>query len=72
MYVRRIFQNNTRCIARMNIHLVFYYIGITIIFLTHLMMAVMDKGMRTHALINLFAAACIAYYFMFREGYIKF
>jgi hypothetical protein len=56
----------------MNIHLVFYYIGITIIFLTHIMMAVMDKGMRTHALINLFAAACIAYYFMFREGYIRF
>lgn len=56
----------------MNIHLVFYYIGIAIVFFTHLLMVLKGGAMRSHALINLFAAACIAYYFMFREGYIKF
>ena len=29
-------------------------------------------SMRNHALINLFAATCIAYYFMNKEGYIRF
>ena len=56
----------------MNIHLVFYYIGIAIIFFTHLFMVFKSGGIRSHAVLNLFAAACIAYYFMFREGYIQF
>ena len=56
----------------MNIHLVFYYIGIAIIFFTHLFMVFKSGRMRSHAVLNLFAAACIAYYFMFREGYIQF
>ena len=30
------------------------------------------SGMRVHAVINLFAALCIAYYFMNKEGFIHF
>ena len=55
-------------------HLIFYYIGITIVFLTHIFMLIMPsmKGMRLHAVINIIGALCIAYYFMYREGFIKF
>jgi hypothetical protein len=53
-------------------HLIFYFIGIAIVFLTHASMLFKSPAMRTHALVNLFAAACIAYYFMHREGYIRF
>jgi hypothetical protein len=56
----------------MDIHLVFYYIGISIIFLTHAYMVAYMPSMRNHSLINLFAGACIAYYFMNKEGYIEF
>jgi len=56
----------------MNIHLVFYYIGIAIIFLSHSYMVVKMPSMRNHGLLNLFAAFCIAYYFMFKEGFIHF
>lgn len=54
-------------------HLIFYFIGIAIVFLTHAMMLVKNlPSINTHAAVNLFAASCIAYYFMHREGYIRF
>ena len=57
----------------MNIHLVFYYLGISIIFLSHIgMLFNKSPGARTHAAVNLFAAACIAYYFMDKEKFIHF
>lgn len=59
----------------MNVHLAFYYIGISIIFLSHIYMLVTDfhsDSMKVHAWINLFAALCIAYYFMNKEGMIDF
>jgi len=56
----------------MDLHLVFYFIGIAIVFLSHIVMLGGSDGMRNHALLNLFAAACIAYYFMNKEGYIHF
>jgi hypothetical protein len=55
----------------MNIHLVFYYIGISIVFLTHIYM-LSTPAMRTHAIINLVAACFIAYYFLNKEGFIRF
>jgi hypothetical protein len=57
----------------MNIHLLAYYIGIAIIFITHLYMLKDSKiDMRSHAIINLVGGGLIAYYFMNREGFIKF
>jgi hypothetical protein len=56
----------------MDIHLVFYYLGILIIFLSHITMAINPGPMRIHAYLNLFAAACIAYYFMNKENFIQF
>jgi hypothetical protein len=56
----------------MNYHLVLYFIGISIVFLSHLMMLGGSPGARNHALMNLFAGVCIAYYFMNKEGYIYF
>ena len=56
----------------MDIHLIFYFIGIAIVFTSHIMMLGSSGGARNHAYLNLFAAACIAYYFMNKEGYIHF
>ena len=53
----------------MNIHLVFYFLGISIVFLSHLIMLGGSPGARSHALTNIFAGCCIAYYFMNKEGY---
>jgi len=57
----------------MDLHLVFYYLGISIIFLSHIgMLFNKSAGARTHAAVNLFAGACIAYYFMNKEKFIHF
>ena len=56
----------------LTIHLISYYIGISIIFLTHIYMIVKMPTMMTHSIINLIAAIMIAYYFMHREGFIQF
>lgn len=55
-----------------DMHLVSYYIGISIVFLTHILMLFQMPSMKMHSLINLFAALMIAYYFMFREKIIGF
>ena len=59
----------------MEIHLLAYYIGIVIIFATHLRM-LMAGGFNAsmsmnHAVINLIAASLVAYYFMNKENMIK-
>ena len=53
----------------MDIHLIFYYIGIAIIVFSHAFM-LRVPSMRSHAILNLVAAACIAYYFLYTEGFI--
>jgi hypothetical protein len=55
----------------MDKHLIAYYVGIFIVFATHLLMYLKNPSMRAHSLINLVGAAAIAYYFMWREGYIR-
>ena len=49
-----------------NRHLIAYYTGIMIVFITHLFMLSMPN-MRAHAIINLIAALLIAYYFVDKE-----
>lgn len=57
-------------------HLLAYYIGIFIVFISHIYSLVFpDKpamSMKVHAYINVLAAILIAYYFMNKENYIKF
>ena len=55
----------------MDIHLLAYYIGILIVFATHIYLLV-GGHMTAHAGLNLLAGALIAYYFMNKEGFIKF
>ena len=56
----------------MDIHIALYYVGISIVFLSHITMAMNPGPMRIHAYVNLFAASCIAYYFMNKEKFIHF
>jgi hypothetical protein len=52
---------------------VFYYLGISIIFFSHIgMLFNKSAEARMHAAANLFAGACIAYYFMNKEKFIQF
>jgi len=55
----------------MDFHLLAYYIGIAIVFLTHIYLFLGGR-MTAHAGLNLAAAVLIAYYFMNKEGFIKF
>ena len=55
----------------MDFHLLAYYIGIAIVFATHLYL-VAKGGITAHAGINLLGASLSAYYFMHKEGFIKF
>jgi hypothetical protein len=55
----------------MDFHLLAYYIGIMIVFGTHIYL-IMKGGVTAHAGINLLGGALIAYYFMNKEGFIKF
>ncbi len=57
-------------------HLISYYIGILIIFFTHFIIVVNPSlklmDMKMHSYINIIGAMGIAYYFMYKENYIKF
>jgi len=55
-----------------DVHLVSYYIGISIIFLTHIFMLFQMPSMRMHSVVSLLAGLMIAYYFMFREKIINY
>ena len=58
-----------------DVHLISYYVGIVIVFVTHIYMLFSPMSpsiMQSHAIINIFAALCIAYYFMYKEKYITF
>ena len=59
----------------MDIHLIFYYIGILLIFLVNiyvLFARVSSKMISSYALVNLLGALFIAYYFMYTERFIYF
>jgi hypothetical protein len=58
----------------MDVHLILYYIGISIVFVTHVLMLVTSENpkMKMHAVINVVAGLFIAYYFMAKEKYITF
>jgi hypothetical protein len=56
-------------ISAANIHYAAYFLGLSIVIGSHV---ALYKKMTTHAQANLLAASMIAYYFMWREGMIKF
>jgi len=55
-------------------HLIAYYVGILIVFGSHVyMLSYPDKPLTTmaqHAYLNIFGALLIAYYFMYKENFI--
>lgn len=57
-------------------HLLAYYIGILIIFGSHIYILMYPDmpimNMTTHSYANIFAAILIAYYFMYKESFIAF
>ena len=59
----------------MDYHLTSYYIGIFIVFASHLYVLSkpgISTDIKIHSYVNILAALLIAYYFMHKEGYIKF
>jgi uncharacterized membrane protein len=58
----------------MDIHLVCYYIGIFIVFVSHAYTLFNNptEMMMKHSWLNIFAAILIAYYFMNKEEFIDF
>jgi hypothetical protein len=59
----------------MDIHLVSYYIGIFIVFLSHIYVLMYNppyKMIVYNAYLNIVGAFLIAYYFMHKEGFILF
>lgn len=61
----------------MDLHLISYYIGIFVVFASHIYLLTMkdvmtNDIMKVHSYANLMAALLIAYYFMNKEGFIKF
>ena len=59
----------------MDIHLISYYIGIFIVFFSHIYILVFNshnKMKAYHSYLNIFAAFLIAYYFMNKEKFISF
>ncbi len=58
----------------MDRHLIAYYIGILVVFASHIYMLVQptafDGDMKMHAIANIAAACLIAYHFMHTQGYI--
>lgn len=57
----------------MDIHLISYYIGIFIVFVTHIYMLIISSSndMKIHSILNIIAACFIAYYFMNKENLFK-
>jgi hypothetical protein len=59
----------------MDIHLLSYYIGIFIVFFSHIFLLIYNKSYKIityHAYLNIIGAFLIAYYFMNKEKFIKF
>jgi len=60
----------------MSIHLIAYYLGIFVVFASHVFSLLYPKqklvSMEVHCYLNILAAVLIAYYFMWREKYIAF
>lgn len=59
----------------MDIHLISYYIGISIVFFTNLYILFnlpSPKTISYYAYVNLLGAVFIAYYFMYKEEFIDF